>query len=204
MSDSYGWTEARTRGTRRLEPIQAGGSVGEPELAGLFDRLNLHHFGARLPLVSIRRGLPAGSLRESPPLALCRRVVLAAPVSTVAFTIHLAESLFTGPMPQVTSRWTEISSCLLHEMVHVAVDLDEIGGRFSDDVVDHGQEFANECNRIGRAAGWGHVVGAERAVTDQEDARWWPLDDACKTCAVVGPLCQAANRAKSSMTQARS
>jgi len=185
----------------RLAPARVDGLGREPELDGLFDRLNAHHFGATLPHVVVRRGVPNDPTRDAPVLAVCRRSVLGGPVETVVFAIFLAELLFTAPMPDPRSRWREIASCLLHEMVHMAVDLDEIGSRYTDDIEDHGQEFANECNRIGRAAGWSHVTSAEKAFTDREDARWWPLDDACDTCVVVGSSCQAGKSTDASVTK---
>lgn len=187
-SGSYGWSEARALAVRYWVSRRTSGPGDELQLSALFNRLNLHHFGGTLPAVPVRRGLPYRPELDASYLALCHTKAVAGDNPAVVITIFMAERLFSDPFPDEANRWKEISRCLLHEMVHVAVDLDEIGGRFPDGIDDHGQEFANECSRIGRAAGWDHVVGANAAVTDEEDARWWPLAGGCEMCAttVVG------------------
>jgi len=183
-SGSYGWSEARALAVRYWVSRRTSGRGDELQLSALFNRLNLHHFGGTLPAVPVKRGLPYRPGIDDSYLALCHTKAVAGNNPAVEITIFMAERLFSDPFPDEANRWKEISRCLLHEMVHVAVDLDEIGGRFPDGIDDHGQEFADECNRIGRAAGWDHVVGAEKASSDGEDASWWPLGGGCETCAV--------------------
>jgi len=183
-SGSHGWSEARALAVRYWVSRRTSGQGVELQLSALFDRLNLHHFGGTLPAVPVKRGLPYRPELDDSYLALCHTKAVAGDNPSVEITIFMADRLFTDPFPDEPRRWLEISRCLLHEMVHVAVDLDEIGGRFPDGIDDHGREFADECNRISRAMGWDHVVAAETAVSDTEDALWWPLGDACLTCCV--------------------
>jgi len=181
-SGNHGWSEARARGVRLLAPTRVDGLNGEPQLEALYDRLNEHHFGATLPPISVRRGLLTFPPPDADILAQCRTRIPAGKDPEVAITIHMAEALFVDASMDERNRWRQFSRCLLHEMVHVAVDLDALGGRYADEIDGHGQEFANECNRIGRSAGWDHVVAADRAVTDEEDPRWWPLGAVCEWC----------------------
>ena len=182
MSGNHGWSQARANAMRFLVPAMAAGSGDQLRLAELFDRLNLHHFGGTLPVVPVIRGIPNHPQRDTSYLALCHTKAVGGAKPEVVATIYIAERLFIDTFPDERTRWLEISRCLLHEMVHLAVDLDEYGGKFPDPIDDHGQEYANECNRISRAVGWDHVVGAEMATTDMEDATWWPLENACETC----------------------
>ena len=146
-----------------------------------------------MPAVPVRCGIPAHHQRSNNYLGLCHSRAVDGDNPTVEITVFIAEHLFTDPYPDEASRWLEVSRCLLHEMVHVAVGLDEIGGRYPEEIDDHGQEFADECNRIGRAIGWGHVAGADRAVGVEEDAKWWPSDGGRDVCGVVRPPCQDAD-----------
>ena len=182
VSGRHGWSEARAKGVTRLAPATVEGMNGEQELVALFDRLNAHHFGGTLPSVPIRLGLYGDA--DPDVLAQCRAWDPMDDDTEAVITIHVSESLLTGPEPNEESRWRQVSRCLLHEMVHVAVELDWLGGRYADEIEGHGREFANECNRISRAMGWDQVVAAEKTANDSEDAMWWPLGDGCWTCCI--------------------
>ena len=200
----YGWSEARSKGVARLAPPYIDELTNEPQLSALYEQLNTHYFGATLPPVPVRRGLLATARRSADVLAHCVTVDEVGTGPTAVISIHIAESLFSVAPTEGGDRWSEIVRCMLHEMVHVAVELDWLGGRYADEIDPHGREFANECNRIGRTEGWDHVVASRRAVADSEDAKWWPLDGTCETCAVVGTRRQSAYCEEPSVTLARS
>lgn len=70
-------------------------------------------------------------------------------------------------------RWRLIADTLIHEMAHLAVDVDELGGGAGD--YGHGQTFADKCNRIGSVLGGPAVspvlfVGLE----DSRGSDLWP------------------------------
>jgi hypothetical protein len=165
-----GWSAWRAKGAGLLVPAELEEVKSDPLLAALFSGLNGHYFGGALPPVPVVRGLAGeAALHDTTILAQCRTWTPAPGEPGAIINVHLSESLFGDNL-----RWDEISRCLLHEMAHVAVDLDEIGGRYSDPTDDHGREFANECNRIGRIVGWSDVIASGEAETEEEDAMWWP------------------------------
>ncbi len=88
-------------------------------------------------------------------------------------TIHLAHELFRAPWGSEEDRLQKVADTLLHQMVHLAVQVDALGGAhpFED---HHGEHFADECNRISQRAGWGPVLASGENVGPFEDAAAWP------------------------------
>lgn len=168
----------------RLAPATPVGMRDVLDLIVLFDRLNVHHFGGCLPRVPVKWGLCEDDVSDPDVLAQCRTWIPFETPFEVDITIHISEALMDGPGSEEAIRWRGVSRCLLHEMVHVAVNLDQLGGRSFEEFDDHGRAFADECNRIGRAMGWDHVVASDRAVADCENAQWWPRSGGCWTCCV--------------------
>lgn len=98
------------------------------------------------------------------------------------FTIHIVEGLFIEKIPEGMLRWELIAQTMLHEMVHVAVQLDQLGDVTLDADPDHEIEFANECNRIGSLMGWPLVLPDSEATYGEERASFWPVALECERC----------------------
>jgi len=147
----------------------------EPRLVKLFEELNERHFGSSLPLVPVCQGIPDDGddrldLDGLVSVGVYPRPEVRSPASV---SIYLADELFESPWGSEDDRWRKITETLLHQMVHLAVDVDALGGahRFEP---HHGQYFAAECNRIGEPEGWSPVRASAQDVYPDEDAANWP------------------------------
>lgn len=172
---------ARARGAARLLgfPAEATRSF-HPELSGLFDGLNALHFDSALPPVPICRSIPDDLLRrQDRGDGLTRlRMYLQGDVPLASVTIYLSGWLFDSPAAPEEVRAELIRNALLHQMVHMAVHLDTLGGvhHFDD---HHGQHFTQECNRISERSGWSLVLPSDQVLDDPHNSEDWP-DNAMK------------------------
>ena len=172
---------ARARGAARLLGFHAQVSRSfDPQLVELFGDLNALHFDSALPPVPICRSIPRDLLRhQDRGDGLTRlRVYLQGDVPLASVTIYLSGSWFDSPAASEEVRSELIRNALLHQMVHVAVHLDTLGGvhHFDD---HHGQHFADECNRISERSGWSVVLPSDQVLDDAHNSENWP-DNAIK------------------------
>jgi hypothetical protein len=169
--------KARARGASRvLIPPGARDRI-DPLLVEFFDHLNIRHFDGALALVDISKGIPADAEGHVDMNGLTRLQVHGRGASARAFlSIHLSEWLYDAPTEAI--RLDLIVNTLLHEMVHLAVDLDALGGAHSFDT-GHGSFFAAECNRIGRAAGWAEVYPDEECGGAYDEVRPYDAEWSC-------------------------
>jgi len=166
---------ARERGIASVLAFDLVGIPSDPRLVALFDELSARHFDASLPLVPVCRGIPDDSDQREDPNGLVTLQVHPRPgvPSLATVTIYLANELFEAPWGSEADRWSKVADTLLHQMVHLAIDVDALGGAhpFED---HHGQYFTEECNRIGARAGWARVRPSAKSVWPNEDAAGWP------------------------------
>jgi len=166
---------ARGRGAARLLGFHAQVSRSfDPPLVELFGELNALYFDSSLPPVPLCRSIPEGLLKHQDLNGLTRlRVYLRGDFPFASLTIYLSDWLFDSPTASEEVRWELVRNTLLHQMAHMAVHLDTLGGvhEFDD---HHGPHFADECNRIGDQAGWPRELPSVDAPQDIEDAARWP------------------------------
>ena len=166
---------ARKRGAACVLAFDLVGMTSDPRLVALFEEHNVRHFDASLPLVPVRKGIPEDAERREDLNGTVRLQVRPRPgvPSLATVTIYLAHELFDVSWGSEDDRWAKIADTLLHQMVHLAVDVDALGGAhpFED---HHGRHFTEECNRIGARAGWGQVRASAEGVMPNDDAAEWP------------------------------
>ena len=147
----------------------------DPRLVELFADLNAGYFDRSLPIVPVRQGIPHGAGEPEDLYGLVTLEVHPRPdvPSLASVTIYLADELFEAPWASEDDRWAKVTDTLLHQMVHLAIDLDALGGAhpFED---HHGRHFTAECNRIGERMGWERVRASSDALGRSEDAAGWP------------------------------
>ena len=166
---------ARERGTASILTLGLVPREIDARLVALFEELNTRHFDALLPLVPVCQGIPESFIERDDLDGLVSFQVHPRPgvPSLATVTIHLADELFEAPWGSEADRWQKIGDTLLHQMVHLAIALDALGGahRFED---HHGEHFTAECNRIGEQEGWASVRASARDVIHNADAAFWP------------------------------
>jgi len=166
---------ARERGTARILAFDLVDSPSDPRLVALFEDLNARHFDASLPVVPVCKGIPDGADEREDVNGLVTLEVHPRPgvPSLATVSIFLADELFDAPWGSEDDRWAKVTETLLHQMAHLAVDVDALGDAhpFED---HHGQHFTEECNRIGERVGWGRVRASAEGVMPNEDAAVWP------------------------------
>jgi len=121
-----GWTEARARGAAALEDMSDIRVFNDPDLVLIYERINEHHFGGTLPLVLVHRGCPLDPeaiARDNNPLGVTSCWQSPTPGKSYV-TIHVVDRLFDEEFPDGMPRWELIAKTMLHEMAHVAVQLD--------------------------------------------------------------------------------
>lgn len=166
---------ARERGAASILAFDQVRRSYDPQLIELFSVLNGRHFDGSLPVVPVCQGIPDHLGDRDDPNGLL--ALQTYPRPTVALqasaTIYLAHELFESPWGSEEARWEKVTDTLLHQMVHLAVQIDALGGAhpFED---HHGDYFADECNRIGNDAGWASVMASADAAFPDRDAALWP------------------------------
>jgi hypothetical protein len=177
MTDAKGF---RQTGIARLVKIEAlDRSHFDHRLLRLFDTLNDHHFDGVLPLVMVSRNMPHDVVNGGDLNGNTRLQFLGPPDTAPALaTISISNWHFETACASAEVRWTMIAATLLHEMAHLAVHLDALGGRHDFDP-GHGQMFTDECNRIGRAMEWeeAHPDSDSEFCEEYELSAVWPGDD---------------------------
>jgi len=166
---------ARERGTAAILEFAFVRVSDDPKLVELFEELNARYFDATLPLVHVCRGIPDDTGEREDPDGLMRLTVFRRPgePDRAVAKIHLAHELFEAPWGSEEDRWEKVADILLHEMVHLAVQVDAFGGAHPHEE-HHGEYFAEECNRIGEREGWAPVLASAQDVLPNEDAAAWP------------------------------
>ena len=147
----------------------------DPRLVALFEDLNARHFDASLPVVPVRHGIPddAGEREDLNGLVTLQVHPRPGVPSLACVTIYLADELFEARWDCEDDRWTKVADTLLHQMVHLAIDVDALGGAYPFED-HHGQHFTEECNRIGERMGWARVLPSAETVDPDNDAAGWP------------------------------
>jgi hypothetical protein len=166
---------ARERGSAAILAFDVVRHSFDPQLVELFEDLNGRHFAGSLPVVPVCQGIPddTGDLEDpNGLLQLQMYPTVEAPVQAAA-TIFLAHELFNTPWGSEEDRLQKIADTLLHQMVHLAVQVDALGGAHPLEDY-HGTYFVEECNRIGNDAGWATVVPSSEAAFPDKDAASWP------------------------------
>ena len=166
---------ARAQGTASILAFDLVKHPFDPQLVELFEDLNGRYFDGSLPIVPVCQGIPDTTDEREDPNGLLRLQMYPGadvPLQASA-TIHLAHELFRAPWGSEEDRMQKVADTLLHQMVHLAVQVDALGGAhpFED---HHGEHFAEECNRISQRAGWGPVLASGENVGPFEDAAAWP------------------------------
>ena len=166
---------ARARGHDSVVEYDSVRISDDPQLVELFKELNTRYFEALLPVVHVIRGIPDDTGERQDPDGLLRLEMFARPgePERAAAKIYLAHELFDAPWGSEEDRLQKISDILLHEMVHLAVQVDAFGDAHPHEE-HHGEHFAAECNRIGKQAGWAQVRPSAPDVDHNEDAAGWP------------------------------
>ena len=166
---------AREQGSASVLAFDVVRHSFDPQLVELFENLNDRHFGGLLPIVPVCQGIPDEAGDHEDPNGLLKLQMyptMDAPVQAAA-TIFLAHELFAVPWGSEEDRLQKIADTLLHQMVHLAVQVDALGGAHPLEDY-HGVYFAEECNRIGNSAGWASVVPSAEAAFPDNDAASWP------------------------------
>ena len=191
-----GWTEARARGAAALEDMSDIRVFNDPDLVLIYERINEHHFGGTLPLVLVHRGCPLDPeaiARDNNPLGVTSCWQSPTPGKSYV-TIHVVDRLFDEEFPHGMPRWELIAKTMLHEMAHVAVQLDQLGDVTLAFEPGHEIAFANECNRIGSLMGWPLVLPDSEATCRDERASYWPVGMECEWCFQNQPRMTSSNR----------
>lgn len=165
----------RERGAGSILAFDQVRCPNDPRLVELYEELNTRHFGGVLPLVPVCQGIPDDSDDRLDPDGLVSVKVYPRPDTRpkALASIFLADELFETPWGSEDDRWRKIAETLLHQMVHLAVDLDARGGAHPFEP-HHGEHFTGECNRISQETGWGLVRPSAQNVYPDEDSANWP------------------------------
>jgi len=166
---------ARGRGTARVLAFDLVGIPSDARLVALFEDLNARHFDVSLPLVPVCKGIPDDADEREDVNGLVTLQVHSRPgvPSLATVTIYLAAELFEAQWGSEDDRWAKVTDTLLHQMVHLAIDVDALGGAHPFEE-HHGEHFTEECNRIGQQAGWGSVLVSAEDVSPNLDSAGWP------------------------------
>jgi hypothetical protein len=149
--------------------------ISDPKLLALFDKMNRWYFDGLLPPIEVTIEIPE-SVEEAVDLNGVTR--FRTHRGRLDMFIALGGWLFQDDWDGSEDAQTFVENTLLHEMAHVAVLCDAIGGRHEFDR-GHGQRFAAECNRVATARSeWKEVFSDEdwEARDDLElgQASAWP------------------------------
>ena len=129
---SEGWARLMTSLTTRERGIAFSLAFDlvklpfDPRLVKLFADLNARHFDGSLPIVAVHQGIPDEAGEREDRYGLVTLEVHPRPdvPSLVSVTIYLADELFEAPWGSEDDRWAKVADTLLHQMVHLAIDLD--------------------------------------------------------------------------------
>jgi hypothetical protein len=163
----------RALGAARVLPFKDMRRHFDQALVDIYDDLNAKHFKQALPPLPVCRTIPTDCAQVDLNGLTRLNVLEAGDSGRVSMTIYLSDWLFETPAASEEIRRQMVANTLLHEMVHVAVHLDALGGVHPLEY-GHGLRFAEECNRIGRRAGWGLVEASEQTDEETEDSAAWP------------------------------
>jgi len=166
---------ARERGSASILAFDLVKHPFDPHLVELFGDLNGRHFHGWLPIVPVCQGMPEGSDERDDPNGLLRLMMHATPDAPLQASaiIYLAHELFEAPWGSEEDRWQKVTDTLLHQMAHLAVQVDAFGGAHPFEE-HHGEHFTEECNRIGQQAGWGPVLASAEDVAPMWTQRGGP------------------------------
>jgi len=166
---------AREQGTASILTFDLVNHPFDPQLVELFQDLDGRHFDGLLPIVPACQGIPESTEEREDPNGLLRLMMYPKPNSPLqaSATIYLAHELFDAPWGSEEARWQKVTDTLLHQMVHLAVQVDALGGAHPLEG-NHGEYFTDECNRIGERAGWSRVLASAEDVFPNLDAADWP------------------------------
>jgi len=166
---------ARERGAASILAFDLVKHPFDPHLVELFGDLNGRHFHGWLPIVPVCQGMPEGSDERDDPNGLLRLMMHATPDAPLQASaiIYLAHELFEAPWGSEEDRWQKVTDTLLHQMAHLAVQVDALGGAHPFEE-HHGEHFTEECNRIAQQAGWATVLASAEDVAPNVDAAGWP------------------------------
>jgi len=166
---------ARERGTASVLAFDLVNHPFDPQLVELFENLNSRHFDGLLPIIPVCQGIPDRYDENEDPNGLLRLMMYPTPDAPLqaSATIFLAHELFEAPWGSEEARWEKVTDTLLHQMVHLAIQVDALGGAHTFEE-HHGENFTEECNRIAEGAGWGSVLASAEDVAPNEDAAGWP------------------------------
>jgi hypothetical protein len=163
----------RALGAARVLPIANMSRNCDEALMDIYDDLNMKYFDEVLPRLPVCRIIPDNTALVDLNGLTRLRVLEPGDSGRVSMTIYLSKWLFETPAASEEIRRRMIANTVLHEMVHVALYLDALGG--AHPLEDgHGFRFAAECNRIGGQARWGLVEPSGQSVDELEDSAAWP------------------------------
>jgi hypothetical protein len=158
-------------------PPTAPHDLREARLARLYTELNDTHFDRKLPIVPVLMGIPEDSVDHEDMNGLTRLAFLPGErTPRFAAAIYIARWYFDAPgRVTLEDRWQMVADTLLHEMVHLAVGLEDCRRRRVAEP-GHGPRFTRMCNRIGSKAGWGRVLADGQGDADLGDpmSSDWP------------------------------
>jgi hypothetical protein len=130
--------------------------AAEVRLNDLYAELNERHFAGRLPSVPVLVGIPQDTSGHTDLNGLTRMRTRPGDSEPTSAAIYMSTWLFGETWnDRAKLQWNMIANVLIHEMVHVKVNLELLRDGSREDA--HGPRFTAACNEIARSMGWDEV-----------------------------------------------
>ncbi len=148
----------------------------DSRVAALYDKLNSKHFAGALPRLPVLIGVPvdADCRDDLTCLASMSQFGRYNQDFEPGLAIYISSWLFEPMGCDQEARWRMVENTLLHDLVHVSMNLAIIRDGSHAEPEDHGPRFAAACNKIGRLMGWDEVRSDDEYRWAPDLASEWP------------------------------